>query len=74
MGDGLKGPMPSEFKNRTIARKSLIAKKNIKHGECFSEDNLTVKRPGTGVSPMNYWDMIGEVAQVNFVKDDLIKW
>ena len=73
MGDGLKGPMSSELNNIAIARKSLIATKNIKKGEIFTEDNMTVKRPGTGVSPMEYWDMIGKVAQSDIVKDTEIK-
>ena len=65
--------MLSELKNIPIARKSLIATKNIKKGEIFTEDNMTVKRPGTGVSPMEYWDMIGKVAQSNIIKDREIK-
>jgi len=72
MGEGLKSPMPSELKNRPIVRKSLIAAKNIKQGEKFSEDNITFKRPGTGISPMEYWDMIGKKAQFDIEKDRLI--
>ena len=49
MGDGVKKPSPSEAKNKPIARKSIVGKKPIKKGELFSEDNLTVKRPGTGI-------------------------
>ena len=73
MGRGLKGPMPSELKNRPIARKSLIAAKDIKQGEKFSEENVIVKRPGTGVSPMEYWDMLGKIAQSDIEQDGLIK-
>ena len=73
LGDGFKKPSPSEEKNITIARKSIVAEKTIKKGEIFSEKNLAVKRPGTGISPM-YWDeVIGKVADRNFLKDDLIK-
>ena len=73
LGDGFKKPSPSEEKNITIARKSIVAEKTIKKGEIFSEKNLAVKRPGTGISPM-YWDeVIGKVADRKFLKDDLIQ-
>ena len=72
MGNGLKCPMPSELKNRPIARKSLIAKKGIKKGEKFTEENITEKRPGTGISPMEYWDVIGKTAQDDMIQDMLI--
>jgi N-acetylneuraminate synthase len=72
MGGGFKGPMPSELKNRPIARKSLVAAKDIKQGEKFSEENITFKRPGTGISPIEYWDMIGKTAQADTIKDALI--
>ena len=55
MGDGIKRPSPSEAKNKPIARKSLVAARSIKAGERFTPENLTAKRPGTGVSPMR-WD------------------
>ena len=55
IGDGKKRPTPSETKNISVARKSLVAKRKIKIGDRFTEDNLTIKRPGTGISPM-YWD------------------
>ena len=54
-GSGMKEPSISEMKNIAIARKSIVAKTNIKKGDIFTEENITVKRPGTGVSPMN-WD------------------
>jgi N-acetylneuraminate synthase len=72
LGSGVKAPMPSEWENRDIARKSLVATKEIKQGEKFSEDNLIVKRPGIGISPMEYWDMIGKTAQANIEQDTLI--
>lgn len=56
-GNGLKEPSPSEMKNIVIARKSIVANKNIHKGEFFSETNLTVKRPGTGISAMD-WDLV----------------
>ena len=73
MGNGVKGPTPSEIKNRPIARKSLIAATDIKQGEKFSEENVTVKRPGTGISPMKYWGMVGKIAQSDIDKESLIK-
>ena len=73
MGDGVKKPSPSEIKNMLIARKSIVAKNPIKKGEAFSEDNLTVKRPGTGISPMEWDNVILQKAQKDFNKDELIK-
>jgi sialic acid synthase SpsE len=73
MGSGTKGPMSSELKNKSVARKSLIAAKDIKKGENFTEDNMTTKRPGTGISPMKYWHMIGKVAQNDIPRDVVIK-
>lgn len=73
MGDGVKRPSPSELKNRPIARKSIVAKKTIKKGELFSEENLTVKRPGTGISPMQWDAYIGKYADKKYQPDDLIE-
>ncbi len=71
-GDGIKKPSASEMKNIEIARKSIVAKKDIEKGTVFSEDNLAVKRPGTGISPMN-WDLVlGNQAKRDFSQDDLI--
>lgn len=72
-GTGEKMPSHSEMKNMSIARKSIVAQKNIKKGELFTEDNLTVKRPGNGVSPMKWDDVIGLVAKQDFTQDDLIE-
>jgi N-acetylneuraminate synthase len=72
MGSGLKRPMPSELKNIPIARRSLVAAKNIKQGEVFTEKNLTIKRPGFGVTPMMYWSYIGSTAKRSYYFDDLI--
>lgn len=73
IGTGLKMVTKSEEKNIKIARKSIIAAKYIKEGEVFTEDNLTVKRPGDGVSPM-LWDyVIGKKAKRNFVYDEPIE-
>jgi N,N'-diacetyllegionaminate synthase len=73
MGKGVKKPSPSEIKNIPIARKSIVAKKIIKKGEGFSEENLTVKRPGTGLSPMLWDKIIGTRATKNFDLDELVK-
>ena len=73
MGNGVKNPSPSEHKNTPMVRKSIVAKKPIKQGERFSDDNLTVKRPGTGISPME-WDVyIGRSADREYQTDDLIQ-
>ena len=72
-GNGLKEPSSSEFKNMEIARKSIVAKTAINKGDIFSESNITTKRPGNGISPMQWDDVIGKVAQANFNEDDLIK-
>ena len=72
LGDGLKRPSESEMKNMPIARKSLVAKANIQTGEMFSEDNLTIKRPGTGLSPMLWDDIIGSIARKDYEADEVI--
>ena len=72
LGDGVKHPSPSEVKNKPIARKSLVATQPIKAGERFSADNITAKRPGTGISPMRWDEVLGQTAQKDYEKDDLI--
>ena len=72
LGDGAKSPSGSELKNINIARKSIIAKVPISKGDTFSEDNLTVKRPGLGISPMKWDSLIGKVSKTDYDKDDLI--
>lgn len=71
-GDGKKVPSKSEKKNIPIVRKSIVAKSFIKAGEIFTEENITVKRPGTGISPMKWDRIIGKKAEKNYFKDDLI--
>ena len=71
-GDGLKRPSPSETKNIEIARKSLVALVPIKAGEPFTEANLGVKRPGSGISPMRWDDFIGRPANRDYQADELI--
>ena len=73
LGNGIKRPSPSELKNKLIARKSIVAARPIKAGEVFTEDNLMVKRPGTGLSPMLWDDTIGRPASRDFNQDELIE-
>ena len=72
LGDGIKRPSPSEVKNKPIARKSLVASQPIKTGELFSAENIAAKRPGAGISPMRWNEVLGQVAQKDYEKDDLI--
>lgn len=73
LGNGTKHPAESEKKNMAITRKSIIAKRDIKSGEIFTENNLTVKRPGDGISPMKWFDVIGKTAPRDFEEDELIE-
>ena len=72
-GNGIKEPSSSELKNIDIARKSIVAKTTINKGDIFSETNITTKRPGNGISPMQWDEVIGQVAQKDFIEDDLIE-
>ena len=73
IGSGDKIPSSSEKKNIAVARKSIVAKTSIKAGEAFTEENITVKRPGTGISPMRWFDVLGKVATRNYEEDELIE-
>ncbi len=73
IGTSEKKPADSEIKNKAIARKSIIARCDIKKGDIFTEDNLIVKRPGNGISPMKWYDVIGKVAKRDFIEDELIE-
>lgn len=73
IGSGDKTPSPSEKKNIAVARKSVVAKKVIKTGDIFTEENITVKRPGSGISPMKWFDVIGQAAKRDFEEDELIE-
>jgi len=72
LGSNIKIPTDTEIKNIAIARRSLIALKDIKMGDCFSEKNLGVKRPGNGISPFRYWELLGEVSTNDYEGDQLI--
>ena len=73
LGDGVKRVSKSEKPNMEIARKSIVASTAIKAGDIFNADNLAIKRPGNGISPMNWYEMIGKVATKNYHPDDLIE-
>ena len=73
LGDGIKRPSASELKNKPIARKSLVASRPIRAGEAFDADNLDSKRPGTGISPMRWDEVIGRTAPRDFAADELIE-
>jgi len=72
LGDGFKRLMPSEMMNRAIARKSIVTSEPISAGQVFTEENLTTKRPGTGISPMEWDNIIGSRAQRSYSNDELI--
>lgn len=72
MGNGKKEPSQSERKNIGAVRKSIVAKCKIKKGEIFSEENLTTKRPGTGISPLKWFELIGQRAKRDYETDQLI--
>lgn len=73
VGDGIKRPFPSEAKNKPIARKSLVASQPIQAGEAFSAHNITTKRPGNGISPMRWDEVMGKTATRSFAADELIE-
>lgn len=72
LGTGIKKPSPREIKNIPIARKSIVASRPIQKGEVFNSNNVTIKRPGTGINPMRYDDIIGSVALKDYLEDELI--
>lgn len=74
LGTAEKKPSPSEQKNIAVARKSIVAKTAIAAGETLTEDNLTVKRPGSGVSPMRWFEVLGSRANRDYQEDELIEW
>ena len=73
LGDGRKCASPSELKNRSVGRKSIVAARAIEQGEIFSDENLTTKRPGTGISPMRWDELLGKRASRRFRRDELIE-
>ncbi len=74
LGDGLKRPSKSEAPNKNVARKSIVASRPILKGELFTSENLTVKRPGHGISPALWDQCIGRVATRDYFEDEVIQW
>lgn len=72
LGDGIKRPTDSERKNMPVARRSLVARTHIQAGEAFTAENMVAKRPGTGISPMRWDEVIGKPAKRDFVPDEII--
>lgn len=72
LGTGIKAPSNSEMKNRAIARKSIVAIKVINEGEIFTEENIAIKRPGDGISPVRWYEIIGKRARRHYKEDELI--
>lgn len=72
LGSPQKRPTSSELKNKDVARKSIVASKEIREGEVFTSENLAIKRPGNGISPMEYWSLLGKKATKKYAQDDLI--
>lgn len=73
LGNGDKNISSSEIPNKTVARKSIVAAKHIKKGELLTEDNITVKRPGNGISPMRWKEVLGTIASKEYFPDELIE-
>ena len=73
MGDGVKKPSASEIKNIPIVRKSILALREIKKGDVLTENNITTKRPGTGISPMRWDEVIGSISSKDYKSDELIE-
>ncbi|MBI2236400.1 MAG: N-acetylneuraminate synthase [Magnetospirillum sp.] len=74
LGTGVKRPAPSEVKNMAVARKSLVALCVIRAGEPLTEANMGVKRPGTGLSPMDYWTRLGQAASRDYAPGEAIEY
>jgi N-acetylneuraminate synthase len=73
LGSPIKMPVESELKNMNVARKSILSSKAIPKGEEFTKENLVIKRPGTGISPIYYWELLGGRASRNYDSEDLIE-
>ena len=72
LGSPDKAPTAVELDNASVARKSLVAACTIRAGEPFTAKNLTVKRPGNGRSPMEYWELLGQTADKDYAEDEVI--
>ena len=72
LGSGIKQASPEELLNKEVCRKSIVASRYIERGPIIKEEDITCKRPGTGISPMNWDRIVGTRATVNYEKDDII--
>ena len=72
LGDGKKIPTKSELDNSSAVKKSLVAAQAIQQGEAFTELNVSVKRPGTGIEPFEFWSYLGKRSKRSYAKDDLL--
>ena len=73
LGNGIKIPSNSEMSNKAIVRKSIVASCFIEKGDFLTEKNITVKRPGNGISPMKWDEVLGQIAKRDFKEDELIE-
>ena len=73
LGNENKIPTMNELKNKQLVRKSIVASVNIREGEVFNEQNITSKRPGIGICPMQWETVLGKVAKKSFYKDQIIE-
>ena len=73
LGTAYKAPAAAEVGNRPVARRSMVAARPIRRGELLNADALTSKRPGSGISPMNFWHLLGRPASRDFDTDELIE-
>lgn len=73
LGTGEKKPVDAEIQNKAVARKSIVARCDIKQGEIFTTENITTKRPGNGISPMNWYEVLGTTAKRDFGEDELVE-
>jgi len=72
LGDGIKGPRPSEINNKAISRKSLVAARLIRAGEKLTKDNIEIKRAGIGISPYLFWSLLGQVARKDYQEGEVL--
>ena len=72
MGSGIKKPLAPELQYISVARKSIVANRDIKKGEKFTMENLAIKRPGTGIPPREFKNILGKKAKINIAQDSLL--
>jgi sialic acid synthase SpsE len=74
LGNGIKAPAPCELKNRAVARKSVVATRDITRGECLSRDNIAIKRPGHGIQPRDLEKVMGLRVTTDIEADRVVTW